>query len=58
MTASCRSSSRTCPACRADHSHDPGVYRNKTATDEFVAETVAGADYLKGICRELGIGVD
>ncbi len=36
----------------------PGVYRNPTATDEFVAETVAGMNYLKGICAELGIAVD
>ena len=33
-------------------------YRNKTATEEFVAETVAGAEYLKGICREIGIRVE
>jgi sugar phosphate isomerase/epimerase len=36
----------------------PGLYRNKTATDEFVAETVAGADYLKNICKEIGIRVE
>ena len=39
-------------------SNDPGVFRNKTATDEFVAETVAGAEYLKGICGDLGIRVE
>jgi sugar phosphate isomerase/epimerase len=43
----------------------PGVSRgphhnapNVTATDEFVAETVAGMNYLKGICKDLGIQVD
>jgi sugar phosphate isomerase/epimerase len=46
------------PGVSRGPSDDPGVYRNKTATDEFVAETVAGADYLKGICRDLGIRVD
>ena len=34
------------------------VYRNVTATDEFVAETVAGMNYLKGVCQNLGIPVD
>ena len=29
-----------------------------TATEEFVAETVAGMNYLKGICKDLGIPVD
>jgi sugar phosphate isomerase/epimerase len=29
-----------------------------TATDEFLAETLAGADYLKGICRDLGIAFE
>ena len=29
-----------------------------TATDEFVAETVAGMNYLKGICKDLGIPVE
>lgn len=42
---------------RGPNSNAPGVYRNITATDEFVAETVAGANYLKGICKELGIPV-
>ena len=46
------------PGVSRGPSNDPGVFRNKTATDEFVAETVAGAEYLKGICRELGISVD
>lgn len=36
----------------------PGVYRNPTATDEFVAETVAGRDYLIAICNEIGITVE
>ena len=35
-----------------------GVYRNPTATDEFVAETVAGMNYLKAICRDLDIPVE
>lgn len=35
----------------------PGVYRNPTATDEFVAETVAGRDYLVGIATQVGITV-
>ncbi len=43
----------------------PGVSRgassaapNPTATDEFVAETVAGMNYLKGICKDVGITVE
>ncbi len=45
----------------------PGVARgrnttvgqpNPTASDEFVAETVAGMEYLKGLCAEIGISVD
>ena len=36
---------------RGPHSTAPGVYRNITATDEFVAETVAGMNYLKGVCK-------
>jgi sugar phosphate isomerase/epimerase len=43
---------------RGPNSNAPGVYRNITATDEFVAETVAGMDYLKGICKDLGIKVE
>jgi len=43
---------------RGPNSNAPGVYRNITATDEFVAETVAGMNYLKGICAEVGITVD
>ena len=42
---------------RGPNSAAPGVYRNVTATDEFVAETVAGMNYLKGICKDLGIPV-
>ena len=42
---------------RGPNSTAPGVYRHPTATDEFVAETVAGMNYLKGICRDLGIAV-
>src|SRR5262249_13967540 len=36
----------------------PGVYRNARATDEFVAETVAGRDYLIDIARKAGITVE
>jgi sugar phosphate isomerase/epimerase len=43
---------------RGRNSTAPGVYRNVTATDEFVAETVAGMNYLKGVCQNLGIPVD
>lgn len=37
----------------ARHAHP-----NPTASDEFVAETVKGMQYLKGICRDLGISVE
>ena len=43
---------------RGPNSAAPGVFRNITATDEFVAETVAGMNYLKGICKDLGITVE
>ncbi len=43
---------------RGPNSAAPGVFRNVTATDEFVAETVAGMNYLKDICREVGITVE
>ncbi|MET3926017.1 sugar phosphate isomerase/epimerase family protein [Devosia sp. 2618] len=43
---------------RGPNSDSPGVYRNITATDEFVAETVAGANYLKDICKQVGITVE
>ena len=36
----------------------PGVYRNKTATDEFAEENLAGIRYLKDICEEVGIEVE
>jgi sugar phosphate isomerase/epimerase len=36
----------------------PGLFRHKTATDEFVAETMAARRYLQGICDELGIAID
>ena len=36
---------------RGPNSNAPGVYRNVTATDEFVAETVAAMNYLKGSAR-------
>jgi len=45
------------PGVSRGGSNAPGVYRNKTATDEFVAETVAGMDYLKKICGEIGLAV-
>jgi len=43
---------------RGPNSNAPGVYRNVTATDEFVAETVAAMNYLKGICKDVGIRVE
>ena len=43
---------------RGPNSNAPGVYRNITATDEFVAETVAAMHYLKGICQDLGITIE
>ncbi|MBN9062025.1 MAG: hypothetical protein BGP06_14580 [Rhizobiales bacterium 65-9] len=43
---------------RGPNSTAPGVYRNVTATDEFVAETVAGMNYLKQICKDLDIRVE
>ncbi len=43
---------------RGPNSNAPGVYRNITATDEFVAETVAAMNYLKDICKEVGITVE
>lgn len=43
---------------RGPNSTAPGVFRHPTATDEFVAETVAGMNYLKAICHDLGIPVD
>ena len=46
------------PGVSRGPSDDPGVYRNKTATDEFVAETVAGAEYLEGDLPRAGITVD
>lgn len=43
---------------RGPQSTARGVYRNVTATDEFVAETVAGMNYIKGVCKDLGILVE
>jgi sugar phosphate isomerase/epimerase len=43
---------------RGPNSGAPGVYRNTTATDEFVAETVAAMTYLKSICQQVGITVE
>jgi sugar phosphate isomerase/epimerase len=43
---------------RGKNTTAPGVYRNEVATDEFVAETVAAMNYLKGICKDIGIGVE
>ncbi|MEZ5666318.1 MAG: sugar phosphate isomerase/epimerase family protein [Alphaproteobacteria bacterium] len=43
---------------RGPRSTAPGVYRNVTATDQFVNETVAGMNYLKAIARDLGIHVE
>ncbi len=36
----------------------PGVFRNVTATETFIAETVAARDYLMAICDDLGIAVE
>lgn len=36
----------------------PGTYQNLPASDEFLRENLAGIDYLKGICSELGISVE
>ena len=46
------------PGVSRGKSNAPGVYRNVVATEEFVAETVAGMNYLKAICKELGIAVE
>jgi len=46
------------PGVSRGGSSAPGVYRNKTATDEFVAETVAAMHYLKDICKQAGITVE
>jgi sugar phosphate isomerase/epimerase len=35
-----------------------GEPERKTATEEFMAETVGGAEYLKAICRDLNIPVE
>ncbi len=43
---------------RGPNSTAPGVYRNVTATDAFVAETVAAMNYLKGVCKDVGIAVE
>ena len=46
------------PGVARGQSNAPGVYRNVVATEEFVAETVAGMNYLKDICRQVGITVE
>lgn len=43
---------------RGPNSGAPGVYRNITATEEFVGETVTGMNYLKSICNDLAIPVE
>lgn len=43
---------------RGPNSNAPGVYRNVTATQEFVDETVLAMKYLKGLCAEVGIKVE
>jgi sugar phosphate isomerase/epimerase len=35
-----------------------GLFREKVATDVFVAETLAARDYLMGICADVGITVE
>ncbi|MEX0628393.1 MAG: sugar phosphate isomerase/epimerase family protein [Cucumibacter sp.] len=46
------------PGVSRGTSNAAGVFRNPTATREFVDETVAGMNYLKAICRDLGIKVE
>ena len=43
---------------RGPTSTAPGVFRHPTATEDFVRETVAGMNYLKGICKDLKIKVE
>jgi sugar phosphate isomerase/epimerase len=43
---------------RGPTSTAPGLFRNPTATDQFVHETVLAMQYLKGICAEVGIKVE
>jgi sugar phosphate isomerase/epimerase len=43
---------------RGPTSTAPGVFRNATATDVFVEETVKARKYLEAICRDVGITVD
>ena len=43
---------------RGPTSTAPGLFRNPTATDQFVEETVLAMKYLKGICAEVGIKVE
>lgn len=43
---------------RGPTSTAPGVFRHPTATEDFVRETVAGMNYLKGICKDLRIKVE
>jgi sugar phosphate isomerase/epimerase len=43
---------------RGPSSTAPGVFRNPVATADFVRETVAGMNYLKVICADLGIKVE
>ena len=43
---------------RGKNTNAPGVYRNETATQEFVDETVKAMNYLKGLAKEVGIKVE
>ncbi len=36
----------------------PGMFKNTPATEAFLAENLAGIDYLKSICADLGINVE
>lgn len=36
----------------------PGVYRNAVATDEFAYESLAGIEYLRAVCKEVGIDAE
>lgn len=36
----------------------PGLFKNTPASEAFVTESVAGMNYLKNLCREIGIVVE
>jgi sugar phosphate isomerase/epimerase len=43
---------------RGPNSTAPGVFRHPVATEDFVRETVAAMNYLKGVCKDVGIKVE